>query len=367
MRSVLVSILLLSLSVHTVAQVINTTTMDTVETTIIGHVGLGGYVDAYYGYNFNQPVNGRTPYLVSSADDNQFAVNLAYVDVRYRSKFMRVRFVPGFGTYMDANYQGETGSMRHMVEANIGILVSSKRNIWIDAGVLGSPYTNESGISKDHLMYTRSMGSENSPYYLSGVKASIPLSQKVNAYLYLINGWQVIQDNNAGKSFGTQLEYRPNNVMLFNWNTYIGDERSSVNPEYRTRYFTDVYWIYKSGRKWSATSSAYMGIQDRSNQSSATWWQINAIGKYNFNNQVSLSARLEYFHDPESIIVSPNSGFGGFRTMSYGLCANLKLHKLAVFRLEARKFESKDNVYSDHNGAPTASALMLITSLTAWF
>src|SRR5204863_8695350 len=86
------------------AQVINTATMDTVETTIIGHVGLGGYVDTYYLYNFNKPQDGTNPYFVSSARHNELTINLAYVDVRYRSKYMRVRFVPGFGTYMDANY-----------------------------------------------------------------------------------------------------------------------------------------------------------------------------------------------------------------------------------------------------------------------
>lgn len=360
-------ILLFSVSAPVAAQVINTATMDTVETTIIGHVGLGGYVDTYYGYNTNQPSNGETPYMISSASDNQFAVNLAYIDVRYRGSYMRVRFVPGFGTYMDNNYQNEPGSLKNMVEANVGLLISSKKKIWLDAGVLGSPYTNESAISKDHLMYTRSFAPEYVPYYISGVKASIPLSDKLNAYLYLINGWQVIQDNNTGKSLGTQLEYRPNKFMLFNWNTYLGDERSSAAPDFRMRYFTDLYWIYNPGTKWSATSCFYVGWQERSTQSSATWWQVNAIGKYAISDQFSLSARFEYFHDPEAVVTKPQNGVAGFRTASYGLCANMKFHKLAVFRLEARKFESQDAIYTEKGVTPTTSTFMMITSLTAWF
>jgi hypothetical protein len=367
MRKQWLPLLLMLMAAQTYGQVANTATMDTLETTIIGQVGIGGYVDSYYGYNFNNPSGGTNPYFVSSARDNELTINLAYVDVRYRSRYMRARFVPGFGTYMDANYANEPGSLKNMVEASVGVLLSEKKKIWVDAGVLGSPYTNESAISKDHLMYTRSLAPENVPYYITGVKLSMPVSSKLNAYLYLINGWQVIQDNNEGKSVGTQLEFRPNNTMLFNWDTYVGDERSSAHPNYRTRYFTDLYWIFQSGKRWSATSCVFGGIQEREGTSSGTWWQANFIGKYKFTEVLSLSGRLEYFHDPEGVIITPFTGVPGFRTVGYGACANFQLHKQALFRFEARQFTSKDNVYEDKNGFSSNNTFLLMASLTAWF
>ncbi len=351
----------------TFGQVINTATMDTVETTVIGQVGLGGYVDTYYGYNFNQPANGYNPYFVSSARHNELTINLAYVDVRYRSKYMRVRFVPGFGTYMDANYANEPGSLKNMVEANVGVLISEKKKIWVDAGVLGSPYTNESAISKDHLMYTRSFAPENVPYYITGIRLTVPVSKKLNAYAYLINGWQVIQDNNTAKSIGTQLEYRPNKTMLFNWTTYIGDERSSAHPDYRMRYFNDFYWIWNSGKKWTATSCFYYGIQQRSSSSTASWWQANFIARYSFTTIFSLSGRIEHFDDPSGVIVQTVTGATRFRTTSLGLCGNIQVHKMALFRLEYREFLSLDKVYQDKNSNPINNGALLVGSLTAWF
>lgn len=351
------------------AQVINTATMDTTEITMIGHVGLGGYIDSYYGYNFNKPENSTNQYFVSSARDNEFAINLAYVDVRYRSSNMRARFVPGFGTYMDANYKNEPGSLKNMVEASVGVLVSKKNNIWVDAGVIGSPYTNESAISKDHLMYTRSFAPENVPYYLTGVKVSMPLSKKVKAYVYIINGWQVIQDNNRGKSLGTQVEYRPNNSSLFNWNTYTGDERSTENPNYRIRFFNDFYWIYKPKGRFSATSSFYFGYQQKSDAPTASWWQFNFIGNYKFTEVFSLSGRIEHYNDPGALYptVNPGTGTTGFKSSSTGLCANFKLHKMALFRIEARQFFSTDNVYEDKNQNPTNQNFLMMANLTAWF
>ncbi len=349
------------------AQVINTATMDTVETTVIGHVGLGGYVDSYYGYNFNKPADGANPYSVSSARHNELTINLAYVDVRYRSSYMRARFVPGFGTYMDANYKHEPGSLKNMVEANVGVLIWEKKKIWLDVGVLGSPYTNESAISKDHLMYTRSFAPENVPYYVTGAKLSIPISPKVNTYFYVINGWQVIQDNNTGKSIATQFEYRPNKTMLFNWNTYIGDERSSLHTDFRMRYFNDFYWIYNRGGKFSATSSFYFGYQTKESASTASWWQANFIGSYAFTPIFSLSGRIEHFNDPEGVNIVPVTGLQGFTASSFGACANFKLHKLALLRFEARRFFSENNVYLDPNQNPTNGSTLLIGSLTAWF
>jgi len=348
------------------AQVVNTATMDTVETTVIGRVGIGGYVDSYYSYNFNKPVDGVNPYFVSSARNNEFTINLAYVDIRYRSKYMRARFVPGFGTYMDANYKNEPGSLKNMVEANVGVLVSEKRKIWLDVGVLGSPYTNESAISKDHLMYTRSFAPENVPYYVTGIKLSVPLSSKINAYLYIMNGWQVIQDNNDGKSVGTQLEYRPNKTMLFNWNTYIGDERSAQHLDFRMRYFNDFYWIFNNGGKFSATSCFYFGYQQKATSSTASWWTANFIGNYAFNESVSLSGRIEYYDDNGALLNSI-TGTPGFKAASAGTCLNFKLHRLALLRFEARRFFSAENVYLDANQSPSKGATLLVGSLTAWF
>ncbi|MBK8373095.1 MAG: outer membrane beta-barrel protein [Saprospiraceae bacterium] len=164
---------------------------------------------------------------------------------------------------MNANYQAEPNTLQNIVEASAGFRLFKKKEIWIDAGVIGSPYTNESAISKDHLMYTRSLAPEYVPYYLSGIKFSIPINKKINLYAYLINGWQQIQDVNKGKAIGTQVEYRPNNLNLINWNVYIGDERSQVSPQNRMRYFTDVYWIYNPEGKFSITSCAYVGNQNR--------------------------------------------------------------------------------------------------------
>jgi hypothetical protein len=272
---------------------------------------------------------------------------------------------------MQANYRNEAGLMRNFVEASIGFKLFSKKEVWIDYGILGSPYTNESAISRDHMMYTRSFAPEYVPYYLSGAKLSFSISKKINAYVYLVNGWQQIQDQNRGKSLGTQIEYRPNGRNLFNWNTYVGDERSELTPNNRTRYFTDVFWIYNPDGIFSITSCAYVGLQEAiesGNQKAAKyWWQFNLIGRVRVNRTTSLSGRIEYFSDPDGVHITPITPVNGFSSYGSGLCLNVKLSENLLFRFEGRHLFADKNLYLDKDDNPANQSTWVISNLTIWF
>jgi len=346
------------------AQVTNTAVMDTTDFTYQGKVTVGGYIDAYYGYDFNRPASGDRPYFVSSARHNEVNINLAYIDVKYSSSRLRGRFVPGFGTFINSNYAAESGSLKNIIEASAGVRLFKKKNIWLDAGVFGSPYTNESAFSKDHLAYTRSFAPEYVPYYLSGVKLSMPLSPKLNAYLYLLNGWQQINDPNSGKAIGTQLEYRPNDYWLLNWNTYVGDESSAAAPQNGTRYFSDIFFIYTKN-KFSATGCVYYGIQERTTENAA-WWQANLIGRYNLTDKTSVTGRIEYFDDPNSVQITPITLVAGFSTYSSSLGVNFKLAENVLIRFEGRTFFSDKDVYL-RDTTPVNNSNMFISNITMWF
>jgi hypothetical protein len=364
MKKLLLGLVLIQ-SFFSFAQIVNTAVMDTSDFRYQGKLAIEGYIDAYYCYDFNKPVSGDRHYFVSMARHNEMTINLAFVDVKYSSTRLRARFVPGFGTYINANYSDEPGALKNIVEANAGIKLFKTKSIWFDFGVFGSPYTNESAISKDHLAYTRSFAPEYVPYYLSGAKISAPLSKKVNAYFYLINGWQQMQDANAGKSIGTQLEYRPNNNWLLNWNTYIGSETTAVNPEFGTRYFTDFFFIYSKG-KWSATGCTYIGLQKRDARQDVTWWQANVIARYNITPKLSLTGRAEYFDDRNEVLIIPVTGVAGFSSYSGSLGLNAKPADNVLFRLEYRGFYSSKDVF-ERLGTPSQTSSFVTGSVTIWF
>jgi len=355
------------------SQVTNTGLMDTTSGLKIGNVSLGVYMDVYYGFNFNQPNSGENNYFVSANQHNSFQINLAYLDLKFTDKRVRARFTPAFGTYMNANYAQEKGALKFILEGNIGVKLFKKHDIWLDAGVLGSPYTNESAISKDHLMYSRSFSAENVPYYLSGLKLAVPIKEKFTFYAYLLNGWQQIYDQNKQKSLGTQLEIRPNKNNLFNWDTYIGNEQSSFNPNYGMRYFSDLYWIFEKG-KWKVTSCAYAGFQQVKYSLNSTngkfWWQANFIARRSFKNNWNISGRVEYFNDPSNAIVPiaiGNYTNSSFQCFSSGLSVSKKLSDKSLFRIEGRQFHALNDAFERKNGQRVSNEFQIFTSLSIWF
>lgn len=357
------------------AQVTNTGFIDTSGAQHLGKLSLSAYLDLYYShFTGSTGGTGQLPYLVSSARNNEVSLNLAHIDIRYNDENLRARFVPGFGSYMNSNHGAEPGTLAYVVEASAGVRISKKRNIWLDGGVIGSPYSNENPVSKDHLMYTRSLAAENVPYYLSGLKLTIPVSRKLKAVLYGLNGWQQVRDLNNQKSLGTQLEWTVNENNLLNWDTYLGDERQAGRPNERMRWFTDLYWIGKAGKHWDFTSCVFYGIQQRRDTVQAViftyqpWWNANFIARYRFNSHNEASARVEWFSDPGSVIQIPlNPAVNGYETGSAGICLGRRISEKALFRLEWRRFLAKNAIYRQPGGDFTRMADWFTGSMAVWF
>jgi hypothetical protein len=378
----LVALCILALPIK--SQVSNTGFVDTAGGEHIGKTTIGGFIDVYG----NMPgVSREIPYMVSSARLGEMAVNLAMLDIRYNNENIRARLVPAFGTFINKNMAAEPVGLKNLVEASAGVRLSKKRNIWLDAGILGSPYTNENPVSKDQMLYTRSLSAENSPYYLCGAKLGMPLGKKLNAYIYLINGWQQMADQNDQPAVGTQLEWTPNKNNIINWNTFIGYEETTLQPQFGTRYFSDLYWIGKLSKRWNASACVYGGIQEvfkipvfdstgilpmpeESNKLFHYWWNANVQLKYSFENNLSISGRVEWFNDPHAVMQkSLNVKDGSYRTGSYSLCLNQAINKNAMLRLEYRRFfTGNDNVsiYPFYSGLRD-NMDVISTSLSVWF
>jgi hypothetical protein len=329
---------------------------------------LEGYVDVYYSYAASHPVGGTRPYVVNYSRDNEINLDLAYLSLKYAADRVRATFTPGFGTYMNANYADERQTLENIVEAYVGIRLFKDKNIWLDGGVFSSPYTNETVYSFDQLTYTRSLGAENTPYYLTGAKLTVPLGPLWTIYLYLLNGWQVIQSQHDPLDGGSQLEYKPNDKWDVNWNTYIGNESSTTNPDYKRRFFSDGYVTYTPSAKWAFTADAYSGWQQRVENSvvkTRNWWNGNLCARYMFMPGNSISARVEHYDDPYEILEKAVTNATSFKLSSASLGYNLSITDDAMVRVEARYFKSPAGIYPLRNQTNADQDLWLTVGLTA--
>ena len=85
------------------AQVANPGFADTTSGVKLGKLTVGAYLAAYSGTS-NLAGGAAFPYFVSSNRLNQFALNVAAIDVRYNDGTVRARLMPAWGTYVQSNY-----------------------------------------------------------------------------------------------------------------------------------------------------------------------------------------------------------------------------------------------------------------------
>lgn len=329
-----------------------------------------GYVDLYYSYDFGKPDNHTKPsFFYNYNRSNEVNLNLGLAKVNYSKGNVRANLALMAGTYAQYNMSAEQDLLQNVYEANVGVKISQKHDLWIDAGIMPSHIGFESAIGKDCQTLTRSILAENSPYYEAGVKIGYT-SESGKWYLaaMYLNGWQRIQkiDGNQTPAFGTQVTYKPSDLVVLNWSTYIGNEQPDIEKKWR--YFNNFYGQFKLAEKVNLTTGFDIGSQQSAKGSNKydTWFSPVLILQYKPTDKIQLAARGEYYSDEKEVIISTETP-NGFKT--YGFSANFDylVTDNVMFRIEARNLSSKDEIFTNKDNLPTDTNTFVTTSLAISF
>ncbi len=327
-------------------------------------VKISGYLETYYGYDFNEPSNNNRPSFVYSHNrHNEVNLNLGFVKAAYDGAKIRANLALMAGTYANANLAAEPGVLKNIFEANAGIKLSETQNIWVDAGIFSSHIGFESAISKDCWVLTRNISSENTPYYESGAKVTYGSPEgQFTVGLFYLNGWQRINrvDGNSKPAGGIQLSYKPIANLTLNYSNYLGTE--GVNAVRVNRIYHNFYAIAQLTSKFGLTAGFDYATQQKVKGQSAKSELISPvlIAQYKFNPKFAIAARAEYYQDKDGIFI-PTGTPNGFKTKGYSLNLDYAPITNAVVRLEGKVYDSKDKIFTrdlnlvNHNATLTAS------------
>ncbi len=310
-------------------------------------LNLSGFLDVFYVYDFNQPQGTeRQVFLFNHNRHNEFNLNLGVVKFDITHSKYRANFAIQTGTYANDNYAAEPGLLKNIFEANIGISLNKKNNLWVDAGVLPSHIGFESAISMDNMTLTRSLLAENSPYFLTGAKLTFNPNDKWEISGLIVNGWQRIQrlQGNSLLSFGTQVNYSPTEKITLNWSTFIGTDDPDTTR--RMRYFNNLYGQFRLTERIGLIAGFDIGAQQIFKGSSDydIWLSPAIIGQYTINKTWKTAIRAEYFQDKTGIII-PTGTINGFQTTGLSLNLDYSPTQFIVCRLEGRWLNSKDGIF----------------------
>lgn len=332
-------------------------------------LAISGYLETYYGYDFGKPDNHDRPnFLYSYNRHNELNLNLGFIKAAYQSGIVRANLALMTGSYSNTNLASEPGVSKNIFESNVGVKLSKKSSLWLDAGIFPSHIGFESAIGKDCWNLTRSLLAENSPYYESGIKLSYT---SANSKWFLsglvLNGWQRIKriDGNNTLGFGHQITYKPLDNIILNSSSFIGSD--SPDSSKQLRYFHNFYAQVKLFEKLGLIAGFDIGFQEESKGSNNfnTWYSPVLILKYSPNDKLNIATRGEYYRDDHGVIIATGTQ-NGFRTYGYSINLDYNVSSNLVWRIEGRAFTSKDKIFSLDN-KPSTNNYHLITSLALAF
>lgn len=309
---------------------------------------VSGYLETYYAYDLANPDDHNRPgFIYSFNRHNEINLNLGFIKAAYATERVRANLALMGGTYANANLAAEPGVLKNIFEANAGVKLSSDKNLWLDAGTFASHIGFESAIGKDCWNLTRSILAENSPYYESGVKLSYTsANEKWFISGLILNGWQRMQrvPGNNTPAFGHQITFKPSSTVTLNSSSFIGSD--TPDSERQMRYFHNFYGQFQLSNQVGLILGFDIGAQQTAKGSSDynTWYSPVAIVKYMPTSKMSIAVRGEYYADPNGVIINTGTE-NGFQTIGYSINLDRQIMSNAVWRVEARGFTSKDNIF----------------------
>lgn len=330
---------------------------------------ISAYIEPYYSYDLGNPSNhNRVGFNYSHQRHNEVNINLAFLKANYQSNRVRANLALAAGTYVNANYAAEPGILKYLFEANAGVKISKKHNLWLDAGIMPAHIGWETAIGKDNWTLTRSIAAENSPYFETGAKLTYTSkNERWVVSALILNGWQRIQrlDGNNTPAFGHQLVFKPTSQITLNSSSFIGNDKpDSVR---QMRYFHNFYGVFQLHEKFGLTIGLDFGAEQATKKSSQynTWFTPVLITKYNPISKLSIAVRGEYFNDSKGVII-PTGSLNGFKTWGYSLNLDYAITHFLTWRIEGRGFYSKDKLFLA-NGKFTNTNFFITSSFTIGF
>ena len=321
-----------------------------------------GYAEVYYSYDSDQPNNHeKAGFLYNHKRHNEVNINLAYLKAAYTDSMVRANVALMAGNYAQYNLAAEPSLLQMIYQADVGIRLSRKKNIYLDAGVMPSHIGFESAVAADCWTPSRSLMAENSPYFETGAKLTAT-NQRSTFFVsaLVLNGWQRIYrlPANNKPSFGLQLNYKPGARLTLNYSNFIGsDKPDSVNA---IRTFHNMYFIFEASKKFGIIGCFDIGTDKTAGGQYDYWFTPALLLRLQTGEHSRLGLRGEYFGDKNQLLISTGTKHG-FQTSGVSLNYDYFITPSAMFRMEAKWYNANDPLFKEGKDFNNYSGLATVS------
>ncbi len=232
------------------------------------------FVDGYYNYDFNNPIDNTHTISSSIGRTNEFALNQASLGIEsnYRNAIGRLWLQYGQMASIVQDLDGTVAhgrntsinNMKYIREAAAGYHFNKWYGINAEVGIFMSYIGLESYVLNENWCYQRSMPCDFTPFYFTGARIQAFPSKRVKTELWILNGWQTYNSyNNGAPGLGSSTYWRPNDNLQLAANFYLlGHDTRNAPGLMRFHHDHSVVARYYNRKEAKGVSQAAFSIND---------------------------------------------------------------------------------------------------------
>ena len=315
-------------------------------------LGLSIYLQGGYTFNFRNPDSGTNEQRIFDQKANSFLIDLAQI------QFAKEAPVGGLGYKLKVSF-GETAKFIHsaglgdpnqvvdLTEAYVNYVAPLGSGVKLQFGKFVTYHGAEVIEARDDFNYSRSfLFNYAIPFTHTGLMAGYTFSKAFSANIYVVNGWDVFNDNNKGKTFGTSFVVTPIEPFSMNFGFMYGPEQSDNSSHYR--FLFDWVGTFKATKNLTFVVNTDFANEEKdplNGGRNSRWYGIAGYAKYDFTDWFSTTIRAEYFDDRDGV----RTGIAQ-KLKEITITPEFRIVKNFLLRPEYRHdWSNKDGFDSHHN------------------
>ena len=308
----------------------------------LGGTTLNFNLDAYYAYNFNDPIGRANLFRTYDVSSNAISLNQVGLILDNQPDVDNGK---RWGFRLDLQYGQATATLqgnpaneprpnvyRNLFQAYGTYVLPVGKGLKVDFGKFASSLGYEGNYTKDQINYSRALWFSALPFYHMGARLSYAFNDHVTANYWLTNGIQQTEPFNGFKDQFLGLTLKPAKNLTWNVNYYLGQEHPNTiyypnggapvdaptlqgypfepipNAPQGKLHIFDTYASWNASSKWTFVAEADYILQRLYENSSPT----HAAGaifwtEYQLTPKFSLGGRFEYLSDRGALYATPQA------------------------------------------------------------
>jgi hypothetical protein len=308
-----------------------------------GGFEISGLIDGYYSWNNNHPASMFNTLRNFEVKANQFSLNMTKLSFTKAADPVGFTLDLGYGRawqIFHATDPAGTDFIQFIPQAYVSLKPKDWGGFQFDFGKF---YTSAGAeLTENNLTWSYGRGYlyTNGPYYHFGARMTKPLTSNFTVGMQVINGWNNVEDNNSGKTFGFTTALTGKKASWFN-NYYVGPEKGATNEG--IRHFYDTVINLTPTDKTSFYVNFDYGKENKAfGNASADWIALGLASRFQISEHTALALRYENYNDRDGFIT------GQAQTLqSFTVTGEYKWTHGLLSRLEYRHDHS-NQLYYEH-------------------